>query len=120
MRVLNLDGNKLDGSACDLLAKVVPSMSRLVELWLSFNPLGNGGAVEVINALCGSRVKQLSLSITEIEEPDCEGLCELLKSSHSNTLTFTRSEQLVLRECSQHNHWTQSQQFYDRPECFKL
>ena len=30
-----------------------------------------------------SRVKQLSLSNTEIGEPDCEGLCELLKSSHS-------------------------------------
>ena len=29
MRVLDLSGNKLDGRACDLLATVVPSMSRL-------------------------------------------------------------------------------------------
>ena len=54
MRELYLDRNKLDGSACDLLAKTVPSMSRLEELRLDVNPIGSGGAVEVIKALCGS------------------------------------------------------------------
>ena len=81
MRVLYLSHNELDGSACDLLAKAVPSMSRLEELNLGANPIGSGGAVEVIKALCG--VKQLSLDSTGIGEPDCEALCELLKSSHS-------------------------------------
>ena len=83
MRELHLSANKLDGSACDLLAKAVSSMSRLEELWLGGNPIGSGGAVEVIKALCGSGVKQLVLWDTEIGEPDCEALCELLKSSHS-------------------------------------
>ena len=83
MRELDLSHNKLDGSACDLLAKAVPSMSRLEELWLGDNPIGSGGAVEVIKALCGSGVKQLWLYNTGIGEPDCEALCELLKSSHS-------------------------------------
>ena len=83
MRVLDLSGNKLDGSACDLLTKVVPSMTRLEKLWLSWNPIGSAGAVEVIKALCGSGVKQLWLWDTKIGEPDCEALCELLKSSHS-------------------------------------
>ena len=83
VRVLDLSFNKLDGSACDLLAKVVPLMSRLEELWLGDNPIGSGGAVEVIKALCGSGVKQLLLWRTGIGEPDCEALCELLKSSHS-------------------------------------
>ena len=83
MRVLNLNTNKLDGSACDLLTKTVPSMSRLEKLWLGGNPIGSGGAVEVIKALCGSGVKGLWLHDTGIEEPDCEALCELLKSSHS-------------------------------------
>ena len=83
MRQLHLYRNKLDGSACDLLAKTVPSMSRLEELWLGYNPIGSGGAVEVIKALCGSGVKQLFLHNTAIGEPDCEALCELLKSSHS-------------------------------------
>ena len=83
MRVLHLIHNQLDGSACDLLAKAVPSMSRLEELWLSYNPIGSGGAVEVIKALCGSGVKRLWLYNTGIGEPDCEALCELLKSSHS-------------------------------------
>ena len=83
MRELDLTYNQLDGSACDLLAKVVPSMTRLVELWLGWNPIGSGGAVEVIKAFCGSGVKQLWLDHTGIAEPDCEALCELLKSSHS-------------------------------------
>ena len=83
MRELHLSDNKLDGSACDLLAKAVPSMTRLEELWLSHNPIGSGGAVEVIKALCGSGVKQLFLYGCGIGEPDCEALCELLKSSHS-------------------------------------
>ena len=83
MRELELDDNKLDGSACDLLAKAVPSMTRLEELRLQHNPLGSGGAVEVIKALCGSEVKQLWLANTGIGVPDCEALCELLKSSHS-------------------------------------
>ena len=83
MRVLDLSQNKLDGSACDLLAKAVPSMSRLEELSLSYNPIGSSGAVEVIKALCGSGVKLLSLWMTGIGVPDCEALCELLKSTHS-------------------------------------
>ena len=83
MRELWLSFNKLDGSACDLLAKAIPSMSRLQKLRLDGNPIGSGGAVEVIKALCGSGVKKLWLYNTGIREPDCEALCELLKSSHS-------------------------------------
>ena len=83
MRVLDLSGNKLDGRACDLLATVVPSMSRLEVLWLSDNPIGSGGAVGVIQSLCGSGVKQLLLHNTGIGRPDCEALSELLQSTHS-------------------------------------
>ena len=83
MRVLDLRSSKLDERACDLLAKVVPSMSRLEVLWLSRNLIGSGGAVEVIKSLCGSGVKQLLLHNTEIGGPDCEALSELLQSTHS-------------------------------------
>ena len=83
MRELWLNHNQLDGNACDLLAKAVPLMSRLEKLWLYNNPIGSGGAVEVIKALCGSGVKELFLFTMEIGVPDCEALCELLKSSHS-------------------------------------
>ena len=82
-RRLNLSGNKLDGRACDLLAKVVPLMSRLEVLSLSHNPIGSGGAVEVIKSLCGSGVKRLWLHNTGIGGPDCEALSELLQSTHS-------------------------------------
>ena len=57
-------------------------MSRLEKLLLGYNPIGSGGAVELIKALCGSGMKELWLNNTEIGEPDCEALCELLKSSH--------------------------------------
>ena len=83
MKELYLRSNRLDGNACDLLANVVPSMSRLEVLWLHNNPIDSGGTVEVIKALCGSGVKQLSLYNTGIGELDCEALCELLKLSHS-------------------------------------
>ena len=83
MRKLHLNDNKLDGRACDLLAKVVPSMSRLEVIWLGHNPIGSGGAVEVIKSLCGSGVKQLWLYNTGIGGPDCEALSELLQSTHS-------------------------------------
>ena len=51
--------------------------------------------MEVIKALCGSGVKGLWLYNTGIGIPDCETLCELLKSSdslqdldvHSNNLS---------------------------------
>ena len=51
----------MDGSECDLLVKAVPSMSGLEELVLGNNPIGSGGTVGVVKALCGSGVKQLSL-----------------------------------------------------------
>ena len=81
MRVLYLSNNKLDGSACNLLAKALPSISRLEQLSLCGSSLG--GAVEVIKALYRSGVKRLRLYNTGIGEPDCDTLCELLKSSHS-------------------------------------
>ena len=82
LRELWLYENKLDGSACDMLAKAIPSMFRLELLWLHGNPIGSGGAVEVIKALHGSGVKQLVLGSTGIGVPDCEALCDVLKSSH--------------------------------------
>ena len=94
MRVLHLYNNKLDGSACDLLAKAVPSMSRLEVLWLGDNPIGSGGAVEVIRALCGSGVKELLLEGTGVGQPDCEALCELLKSTHSLQHLYIHSNNL--------------------------
>ena len=83
MRELHLSGNKLDGSACDLLSKAVPSMTRLKVLSLSNNPVESGGAVKLTRGLCDIGAKKLWLGNTGIGEPDCEALCELLKSSHS-------------------------------------
>ena len=81
IRKLDLNHNKLYQSACELLVKA--PMSRLEELLFSSNPIGYGGAVEMIKAFCGSGVKVLLLTNTDIGEPDCKALCELLKVSHS-------------------------------------
>ena len=78
---LYMNENELDASACDLLAKTIPAMSKLEELELSGNPVGRGGAVELIKALYGSRMK-LGLGNTGIGVPDCAALCEPLKSLH--------------------------------------
>jgi len=83
MRNLYLRYSKLDKRAYDLLVKAIPSMSELRILLLSDNLIGSGGAVEVIRALCGSGVVDLELTNTGIGKPDCEALCELLKSNHS-------------------------------------
>ena len=82
MEKLELHHNKLDRRACNRLAKSISSMSSLRKLWLSNNPIGSGGAVEVIKALRGSKVKQLLMWETEIGVSDCEALCELLRSEN--------------------------------------
>ena len=87
-------------------------MSRLEELCLGGNPIGSGGAVELIKALCGSGVKQLWLYNTGVGEPDCESLCELLKSSHSLHDLYIEENNLSTE--------TQPQQFSDSTEHFKI
>ena len=83
MEWLLMDHNRLDGRACDLLAITISSMSRLEGLQLSSNKIGIRGAVNVINALFGSALKQLWLENIEIGVPDCEALCKKMKSSQS-------------------------------------
>ena len=73
----------MDGSACDLLAKAVASMTKLEDLRLGNNPIGSGCVMQVNKALCGSGVKVPWLNSTGIGELDCMALCELLKSGHS-------------------------------------
>ena len=93
LRVLNSNKNQLDRSACDLLAKVIPSLFMLEEIRLSNNPIESGGAVEVIKALYGTGVKQLFLHRAGIGVKDSDALCELLKSSNSvQTISISQNK----------------------------
>ena len=92
MRMLDLSGNKLDGSMCDLL---VPSMSRLEVLWLSHNPIGIGGAVEVIKSLCGSVVKRLWLGLGDQIVRHCQNCFSPLTLLNGLTLRRTACPQRV-------------------------
>ena len=64
---LLMNHNRVDGSACDLLANVIPSMSRLEGLQLSSNKIGIGGAVNVIIALFGSPLKHYGWKTLRLE-----------------------------------------------------
>ena len=83
MRKLDLSHNKLDESACDLLAKVVPSMTRLEKLELGYNQIESGGAVEMIKALCDSGVKQLNMQDNPIGVEGASSMSDMLQHNTS-------------------------------------
>ena len=59
---LDLSDNKLDGTACEVLAEGVQMMSRLEKLYLSKNVLiGCGGIVKLMSRLHSSKLKELNI-----------------------------------------------------------
>ena len=81
-RIVTLDfsSNKLDKKALDLLSQVIPALSRLEVLNISNNPIGEGGAVELMRALSHYKtpLKELLLNGTSLGEEDIQALCEIL------------------------------------------
>ena len=91
-RIVSLDFcvNKLDKKALDLLPQVVPALSRLEVLNLSYNPIGQGGAVELMRALSHYKtpLKELKLEWTSLGEEDIQALCEVLADNHIELLVI--------------------------------
>ena len=85
---LNFSFNKLDKKALDLLSQVIPALSRLEVLNLSYNPIGEGGAVELMRALSHYKtpLKKLYLQGTSLGEEDIQALCEVLADNHIELL----------------------------------
>ena len=85
---LNFSFNKLDKKALDLLSQVIPALSRLEVLDLSNNPIGEGGAVELMRALSHYKtpLKELYLHRTSLGEEDIQALCEVLADNHIELL----------------------------------
>ncbi len=83
LKRLDVNCNKLDGTAVDHIAKTIPHMPQLEELNLSSNPtIQRGGAASLVSALCDHKaLKKLNLLGTNIAEEDCEQLAHLLCSS---------------------------------------
>ena len=91
-RIVSLDfhGNKLDKKALGLLSQVVPALSRLEILDLSYNPIGEGGAVELMRALSHYKTpfKKLRLQRTSLGEEDIQALCKVLADDHIELLAI--------------------------------
>ena len=94
---LKFSSNKLDKKALDLLSQVVPALSRLEVLHLSYNSIGKGGAVELMRALSHYKtpLKVLSLHGTFLGEEDIQSLHEVLTDIEElfidgSTISFMR------------------------------
>ena len=72
IKELVLFDNKLNQDAAIAVSQVLPNLTTLQELDLSYNPLGAAGAVEVLRALhhCKSPLKTLRLQCTGVGEED--------------------------------------------------
>lgn len=81
---IELGNNKVDGETCNLLAECVAQkyMPKLETISLSGNPLGHGGAVQLLQAMRSSLSKcaLLSLFSTSVGLEDSRALAELLHS----------------------------------------
>lgn len=78
---LSLSRNGLNREAALELATPLQAMDNLTILNLTYNPFGNGGAVELIRSLLVNRIdrlKELHLRGTEIGIKDIEAICSFL------------------------------------------
>ena len=81
---LNISRNKLDRRACDVLAEGVQRMPCLEKLYLANNSLiGCGGAVRLVSSLHSSKLRELRMSGTGINDPDFECIASYIHSTTS-------------------------------------
>jgi Ran GTPase-activating protein (RanGAP) involved in mRNA processing and transport len=85
---LDLDSNKLDQDALNAFCGLIPKLTKLQVLSLWDNPIGNGGAVEVLKCLhhCKTPLKELNLAHTGVGEEDCAQLALLVANSNLTRL----------------------------------
>ena len=81
---LRLSDNNLDRRACDVLAEGVQRMPCLETLNLSYNPhIGCGDAVQLLSSLHSSKLRELDMYETGINDPDFECLSSYIHSTTS-------------------------------------
>ncbi len=85
LKILDLSQNKLDSTAVDHIAKIIPHTPQLENLYLWRNKyVKSGGAVSLISTLVDHKaLKILSLSGINFGEEDCKQLACLLSSNQS-------------------------------------
>ena len=93
MKKLSFVSNELDGPALNTFCGAIPNMTHLQVLNLSLNPIGKGGAVEVLKCLFHYKtpLKVLDLWDTGVGEEDCAQLALLIDLEvldiHNNSLS---------------------------------
>ena len=80
MKELHFGSNELDGPALNTFCAAIPNLTHLQVLTLWGNPIGKGGAVEVLKCLYHYKtpLKELDLSGTGVGEEDCAQLALLI------------------------------------------
>ena len=78
--ILKLYNCGLDQAACDQLAYLIPSIGSLKELDLGVNPIGNGGAVKLMQSLSKlSSLQLLDIASSPIGSTDITALSSLIR-----------------------------------------
>ena len=80
MKKLDFGYNELDGPALNTFCGAIPNLTHLQVLTLMGNPIGKGGAVEVLKSLYHYKtpLKELNLWDTGVGEEDCAQLALLI------------------------------------------
>ena len=80
MKKLDFGDNELDGPALNTFCGAIPNLTHLQVLTLYENPIGKGGAVEVLKCLHHYKtpLKELDLEDTVVGEEDCAQLALLI------------------------------------------
>ena len=80
MKKLFFRGNELDGPALNTFCGAIPNLTHLQVLTLNKNPIGKGGAVEVLKCLHHYKtpLKELYLMDAGVGEEDCAQLALLI------------------------------------------
>ena len=93
---LDFAGNKLDVYALNAFCEFVPKLAKLQELSLQGNPIGKGGAVEVLKCLHHYKtpLKELDLHDTGVGEEDCAQLALLIANTDTLEVLFIGGDSL--------------------------
>ena len=80
MKKLDFSDNELNGAALNTFCGAIPNLTHLQELTLMRNPIGKGGAVEVLKCLHHYKtpLKYLDVDKTCVGEEDCAQLALLI------------------------------------------
>ena len=99
---LSLSACQLNATALDHLADVAPDMFKLEELYISVNPVGNGGAVKLLHALSHlNNLRVLHMDRTSLGCADMEALAKLVSTDSAHLKELDIGDEHMSPECTE-------------------